>query len=186
MALKATIFRAELAVSDIDRGYYAQHTLTLARHPSETDERMMVRLLAFALHADDALAFGRGLSADDEPDLWRRDLTGAIELWIDVGLPDERDLRKACGRADAVHVLAYGGRATALWWDAVGPKVARQERLSVDAVPEAASAALAGLAQRSMRLQCTIQDGHVWLADDAQSVEVMLEVLKPGSSIGRE
>ena len=116
MALKSTIFKVDLAVADIDRGYYHDHSLTIARHPSETDERMMIRLLAFALHSQDALEFGRGLSAADEPDLWRRDLTGAIEQWIDVGLPDEREVRKACGRAREVYVLAYGGRAVELWW----------------------------------------------------------------------
>ena len=110
MAIKATIFKTELQVSDMDRGYYRDHTLTLARHPSETDERMMVRLLAFALHADEALLFGRGLSTDDEPDLWQKDLTGAVELWIDVGLPTEKDIRKACGRARQVVVYCYGGR----------------------------------------------------------------------------
>src|SRR5258705_10302215 len=115
MALKSTIFKAELSVADIDRGYYRDHVLTIARHPSETDERMMVRLLAFALHADERLAFGRGLSTEDEPDLWQRDLTGSIEKWIDVGLPDEREVRKACGRARAVYVLAYGGRAGGVW-----------------------------------------------------------------------
>jgi uncharacterized protein YaeQ len=124
MALKATIFKAELSVADIDRGVYGDHTLTIARHPSETDERMMVRLLAFALHADERLEFGRGLSAEDEPDLVRRDLTGTLEQWIDVGLPDEREVRKACGRAREVIVYAYGGRAVPLWWDKVGPPVA--------------------------------------------------------------
>jgi uncharacterized protein YaeQ len=106
MALKSTIFKVELSVADIDRGYYRDHSLTLARHPSETDERMMVRLLAFALHADPALEFGRGLSAEDEPDLVRRDLTGASEQWIEVGLPDEPEVRKACGRSRAVSVMA--------------------------------------------------------------------------------
>src|SRR5512140_3190997 len=101
MALGATVYRASLTVSDLDRGVYGQHSLTLARHPSETDERMMVRLLAFALHADEALEFGRGLSAEEEPDLVRRDLTGAIEQWIEVGLPDEKEIRKACGRSKA-------------------------------------------------------------------------------------
>jgi YaeQ protein len=99
MAQRSTVYRADLTVSDLDRGVYAQHALTLARHPSETEERLMVRLLAFALHADAALAFGRGLSAEDEADLWQRDPTGVIERWIDVGLPDEKDIRKACGRA---------------------------------------------------------------------------------------
>lgn len=178
MALKSTIFRAELAVADIDRDYYADHALTLARHPSETDERMMVRLLAFALHADASLAFGRGLSTDDEPDLWRRDLTGAIDAWIDVGLPDERDVRKACGRARAVHVLAYGGRAVALWWQGARERLERQERLSVTEVPPEASRALAALADRSMRLQVTVQEGHVLVTDGKTSVDVELRSLK--------
>ena len=104
MALKSTIFKASLQVSDMDRSHYGSHFLTLARNPSETDERMMVRLLAFALNASDALVFGNGLSADDEPDLWQKDLTGSIELWLDVGLPDEKLVRKACGRASRVIV----------------------------------------------------------------------------------
>jgi uncharacterized protein YaeQ len=182
MALKSTIFKAELSVADIDRGYYGDHALTIARHPSETDERMMVRLLAFALHADAALAFGRGLSTDDEPDLWQRDLTGAVERWIDVGLPDERDLRRACGRAREVSVLAYGGRAVELWWEGVRERLARQDRLVVSEVPLDASRALAKLAGRSMRLQVTVQDGHVYVADGAASVAVQLRVLKAAAA----
>lgn len=178
MALKSTICKAELSVADIDRGYYADHALTIARHPSETDERMMVRLLAFALHADETLAFGRGLSAEDEPALWRRDLTGAIEQWIDVGLPDEREVRKACGRAREVAILAYGGRAVELWWEAARDKLAPLPRLAVHEVPLAASRALAGLAGRSMRLQATIQEGHVFVTDGATTVAVDLRVLK--------
>jgi uncharacterized protein YaeQ len=178
MALKSTIFKAALSIADIDRGYYGDHALTIARHPSETDERMMVRLLAFALHADEALAFGRGLSAEGEPDLSRSDLTGAIEQWIDVGLPDERELRKACGRAREVYVLAYGGRAVELWWQGAREKLERQERLAVSEVPQEASRGLAQLAGRSMSLQVTIQDGHVLVTDGAISVSVELRVLK--------
>jgi uncharacterized protein YaeQ len=184
MALKSTICKAELGIADIDRGYYRDHALTIARHPSETDERMMVRVLAFALHADDDLAFGRGLSTDDEPDLWRRDLTGAIEQWIDVGLPDERDVRRACGRAREVSVLAYGGRSVNLWWDSVRAKLTRQERLSVCEVPLDASRSLARLAGRSMHLQVTIQDGHVHVTDGTSTIDVDLRVLK-GASGGR-
>ena len=115
MALKATIFKAQLQIADMDRHYYAEHALTLARHPSETDERMMVRLLAFALNADESLEFGKGLSNEDEPALWRKDLTGVIEHWIEVGLPDEKSLRKACGRATQVRLYTYG-RGAAKWW----------------------------------------------------------------------
>ena len=178
MAIKATIFKAELAIADIDRGYYRDHAVTLARHPSETDERMMVRLLAFALYADDALAFGRGLSAEDEPDLVQRDLTGAIERWIEVGLPDERAVRKACGRASEVVVLAYGGRAVDLWWEAARANLERQDRLAVREVPPEASTALAAMAGRTMRLNVTIQEGHVLVADSERSVAVDLRERK--------
>ena len=163
MALKSTIFRAELQVSDLDRGYFAEHALTLARHPSETDERMMVRLLAFALDADEALQFGRGLSSEDEPDLALRDLTGAIKLWIEVGLPDERELRKACGRADRVKVYAYGGRAAQLWRAQNREALERLANLRVIEVPPEVSGALAAWAERGMRLEVTVQEGHAWL-----------------------
>ncbi len=172
MALKATIFKADLQIADMDRGYYGGHALTLARHPSETDERMMVRLLAFALFAGERLAFGRGLSTEDEPALWLKDLTGAIALWIEVGLPDERDIRKACGRADRVVVLCYGGRGADLWWEQNRAKLERLRNLDVMGLPADTSKELAALASRSMTLQCTIQDGQAWLTDGNLTVPI--------------
>jgi uncharacterized protein YaeQ len=172
MALKATIFKAELEVADIDRGYYASHALTLARHPSETDERMMVRVLAFALHAHPDLAFGRGLSTEDEPDLWQKDLTGAIQLWIDVGLPEERAVRKACGRAERVVVVSYGGRGSNVWWSQIAGKLDRLDNLTLIDLPAAGTQATAALAQRSMQLQCTIQEGQLWLANGKEVVHI--------------
>lgn len=173
MALGATIHKCELAVSDLDRGYYGTHALTLARHPSETEERLMVRLLGFALFADESLAFGRGLSTEDEADLWRRDATGAIGLWLDVGLPDARDLRKACGRARQVVVLAYGGRRAEQWWAQNADALGRHANLLVLALPPEATAGLQSLAARTMTLACTIHDGHVWLASDETAVEIV-------------
>jgi uncharacterized protein YaeQ len=178
MALKATIFKADLQIADMDRNYYHDHALTIARHPSETDERMMVRLLAYALHADEALSFGKGLSADDEPDLWQKDLTGAIELWIDVGQPDDKRLRRACGRARDVFVYSYGGHGAAIWWDQICGKLDRTGNLTVVSVPAAASQALAKLARRNMRLNCTVQDQQVWLADTEERVQVDLIKVK--------
>lgn len=172
MALRAAIYRAELSVADMDRGVFEQHTVTLARHPSETEGRMMVRLLAFALHSDPALAFGRGLSTEDEPDLWKRDDTGVIELWIDVGLPDERAVRKACGRARSVVVLAYGERRTEAWWESNAAALSRLANLRVLTLTDQESSALQTMAARSMKLACTIQDGHVWLASDTASIEI--------------
>ncbi len=178
MALKSTIFKAELQIADMDRGYYRDHALTIARHPSETDERMMMRVLAFALHAHEALAFGKGLSTEDEPDLWQKDLTGAIELWIDVGQPDERRMRRACSRANRVFVYAYGGQGTALWWAQNSAKLERSRNLAVSAIAPASSGALASLAQRSMRLHFTVQDGDIWLADAENRVQVELTRLR--------
>jgi uncharacterized protein YaeQ len=180
MALKSTIFKAELQVSDLDRAHFATHSLTIARHPSETDERMMVRLLAFALNADDALEFGRGLSSEDEPDLVRKDLTGAIELWIEVGLPDEREVRKAAGRANEVKVYLYGGRSAAQWWAQNEAALARLRNLSVFEIPAAVTAEVTPLAARNMRLDCTIQDAQMWLAGKGETIHFEPIVLKSG------
>jgi uncharacterized protein YaeQ len=158
MALNATTYKAELAISDMDRHYYATHALTLARHPSETTERLMVRLLAFALFADERLQFGKGIGSDDEPDLWRKDRTGEILEWIELGQPDEQRIRKACGRARQVIVINYGGRAADVWWDKNKALLERAKNLTVIDIPAAAVDALAALAERTMRLQCMIQD----------------------------
>lgn len=178
MALKATVFKANLQIADMERHYYQDHTLTLARHPSETDERMMVRLLAFALHAHEYLEFGQGMTDDEEADLWQRDLTGAIELWIDVGIPDEKLIRKACGRANQVIVYAYGGRAAEMWYAQNKAQFERQKNLTIINVSIESTTELAKLAQRTMNIQCTIQDGQVWVSDGEASVTIEREVLK--------
>ncbi len=178
MALKATICKATLQIADMDRNYYHDHVLTIARHPSETDERMMIRILAFALHANEALSFGRGLSADDEPDLWQKDLTGSIEAWIDVGQPDDKRIRRACGRAGQVYLYCYGGHASRLWWDQISDKLERTRNLTVRSVAQPASKALAALADRNMQLHCTVQDDQIWLANDQHTVEVGIETVK--------
>ncbi len=182
MALKATIFKAELQIADMDRHYYHDHALTLARHSSETDERMMVRLLAFALHAHEALAFGKGLSADDEPDLWQKDLTGVIETWIDVGQPDEKRIRKACGRANQVFIYTYGGRSADIWWEQNSGNLERIKNLTVMNLPLDTSRALAKLARLKMQLHCTVQDGQIWLADNDDRVQIELATVKTPSA----
>lgn len=171
MALKSTIFKTQIHVSDIDRGHYADYSLTLARHPSETDERMMVRLLTFALYADPMLAFARGLCVEDEPDLWLKDFDGSIRRWIDVGLPGEKWIRKACAQADEVVLIAYGQTA-GIWWEGIRNKVSRQTKLRVLKLAPNETEALTQLTGRSMRLQVTIQDGSVWVTDGRQTVSV--------------
>jgi uncharacterized protein YaeQ len=177
MALKSTIYKAELQLADLDRAHFGDYALTIARHPSETDERMMVRLLAFALNASATLAFGRGLSAEDEADLQDLDATGSIERWIDVGLPDEKAIRRACNRSRHVVVLSYGGRAAEIWWQQTAGKVSGQKNLRVISLSPEDSQALTGLAQRNMRLQCTVQDGIIWLGSDDRHVEMKPKIL---------
>ncbi len=177
MALKATIHKAELQLADMDRNHYAELALTIARHPSETDERMMVRLLAYALHAQDGIAWTKGLFDVDEPEIWVRDLTGAITLWIDIGQPDETRLRKACGRAAQVVVVCHASSCE-VWWKQIAPRLTRLRNLSVLRVPADAAQALASLAARGMRLQCLVQDGAITFSSDAATVELALQTLQ--------
>ena len=182
MASNATICKATLQISDMDRHYYEEHALTLARHPSETDERMMVRLLAFALHAHEALSFGRGLSTEEEPALWRKDLTGAIDLWIEVGQPEEKTVRRACGRAKQVYIYTYGGRGADQWWEKNLVALDRLNNLTAMNLPLDGSRALSALAQPSMQLQCTIQERQIWMADGENTAHIELTMLKNTST----
>ena len=180
MALKSTIFKAELQLADIDHGCYTDLSLTLARHPSETDERMMGRLAALALHAhqvqdlcggDARIGFGAGLSSPDEPDVQLVDFTGRTRLWIEVGQPDDKPLAKACSKTDAVILYAYGPAAD-VWWRGIEGKLARLDKLSVWRIPAAEAQALAGLAERSMALQATVQEGVLTLSGAGASVSI--------------
>jgi uncharacterized protein YaeQ len=180
MAIKSTIFKANLQIADIDNSYYADHAFTLARHPSETDERMMVRLAAIALQAyklntvcngDATLTFGAGLSDPDEPDAWMRDFTSRTRLWVEVGQPEDKPLIKACGKADEV-VLYCFNHAAEVWWKGMENKVSRPQNLSVFRIPTTASQALIPMAQRSMQLQATVQEGALILSDSAHTVEI--------------
>ena len=178
MALKATIFKASLQVNDLDRHYYALHPLTLAQHPSETDERLMVRILAFALNASEGLEFGKGLSSE-EPALWQKDATGLIERIIEIGLPDEALLRRYCGRAAEVLVYAYGGRTVGLWWQKNAGALARLNNMTVVELAQETTAALAAMASRTMNLQALISDSETQILSDSAVVSVTQTALKP-------
>lgn len=174
MALKSTIYKIDLNIADMDRHYYQQHNLTLAKHPSETDERLMVRLLAFVLYADENLAFGNGLSEEDEPDLWQKDLTGAIECWICVGLPEEREIRKACGRSRNVVQVLYGGRTADMWWAQNSKAILKLDNVTVINLPDTEQ--LAAAAARSLSISFTIQDQQILVSYEGGSFE--LEVIR--------
>ncbi len=182
MALKATIHKAQLQISDMDRHVYGEHNLVIARHPSETDERMMIRVLAYALHlpADELrgrLEFTKGLSDVDEPDLWQLDLTGEVVHWIDLGQPDERRIMKAHGRAERVTVISFAS-STPVWWGNLEGKLTRAPKLAVWQIAAEQSQALAALAQRSMQLQISIQDGTAYISTATASVEITPQALK--------
>ncbi|MEW8313691.1 MAG: YaeQ family protein [Candidatus Thiodiazotropha endolucinida] len=172
MALKATVFKAEVQVSDMERGHYQTYNLTLARHPSETDERLMVRLLAFTLNADAALCFTKGLSTDDEPDLWRKRLSDEIESWIELGQLDEKRLRRACGLAKQVIVYLYAEKSANVWWSQQQDMVRRFSNLRIAMLAVVGDTRLESLAQRNMSLHATVQDTQVWLSDDQRTVTI--------------
>lgn len=183
MALKATIYKAQLQLADMDRAIYGEHALTIARHPSETDERMMIRVLAYALNtparADHgALELAKSLWDTDEPDLWQRDLTGQIVHWIDVGQPDERRILRASPRAERVSVYAFAS-STPVWWAQIASRLTRARNVAVWRIDAAESQALAALTQRSMQLQISVQDGTVHLSDTTRSVEITPLRLNP-------
>ena len=172
MAQKATIYKVELSVSDMDRHYYETHNLTVAKHPSETDERLMVRILAFALNAHECLEFTRGLSTDDEPDIWQKSLSGELELWVALGLPGAKLVRQSCGKADEVIIYCYGGRTAEIWWEKIKNSTTRFENLQVVNFSEKDTSELGKKVSRSMRLQVNIQDGDVMVSVDGSIVYV--------------
>jgi uncharacterized protein YaeQ len=164
MAQKATIYKVELSVSDMDRHYYETHNLTVAKHPSETDERLMVRILAFALNAHEHLEFTRGISTDDEPDIWQKSLSGELELWVELGLPGEKILRQSCGKANEVIVYCYGGSTAQVWWEKIKNRTARFNNLQVTNFSKKDTSELGKLASRSMNLQVNIQNDDVMVS----------------------
>ncbi|MDC0491065.1 YaeQ family protein [Paracoccaceae bacterium] len=172
MAQKATIYKVELSVSDMDRHYYETHKLTVAKHPSETDERLMVRLIAFALNAREQLEFSRGLSTDDEPDLWEKSLSGEIDLWVTLGLPSEKIVRQSCGKAKEVIIYSYGGRTAEVWWDKIKNSTTRFENLKVINLAEVETNELAQQANRYMKLQVNVQEGDLMVSVDDRIVYV--------------
>lgn len=184
MSLKATIYKAYLQIADMDRSVYADHTVTIARHPSETDERMMIRLLAFALNipADDRmgnLEFAKDLWDIDEPALWQKDYTQAVQHWIDVGQPDDKRLMRMTSRCERVSVYCFSSNST-VWWANIANKLSRASNLAVWQIPPNESQALSQLAQRGMQLNVSVQDGTVWFSSSADSVQITpIELMQP-------
>lgn len=172
MALSSTIYKVSINIANMDTHYYQSHDLTVAQHPSENDLRFMIRLIAFMLNASEALSFTKGLSTDDEPDLWQKTLTDEIDLWIDLGQPDEKRIRKACGRARQVVIYTYHDRKAKMWWEQQQKNLERFSNLQVFHINAEGAEEMV---QRSMQLQCNIQDGEVYLNDDNTSLTISVD-----------
>lgn len=174
MALSSTIFKAQLDLSDLNRNHYNNYKLTLARHPSENDQRMMLRLLAFALFADEQLAFTKGISTAEEPDLWIKNYSGEIELWIDLGLPDEKRIRQAHSLAKKVVIFSYGDRSLVTWRQQLDASIKRFPSLKIFHVGDDDLKQLAHLADKNMQLHCSIQDNEVFIGNDTQNLQIQI------------
>jgi uncharacterized protein YaeQ len=178
MAIKATIFKVDLSISDLDKHYYADHQLTIARHPSENDQRMMLRVLAFAFNAHEQLSFTRGLSENDEPELWQKSYSDEIELWIELGQPSEQRIKKGCNQSRDMIIYGYDHNAFSLWFEKEKNVLNMRKNLHIATVPENIGEQLAELVTRQMQIQCTIQDGQAWFNIADQNIEVSLTHLK--------
>jgi len=170
MATKATIYKALLNIANMDSHYYAEHNLTMAKHPSETDLRLMVRLVAFILNADEELEFCKGISQEDEPDLWQKSLDGEIKLWIDLGQPDEKRIKKACGRSEKVIIYTYQEGMATSWWKQIQASLTRFSNLQV--IHLDIEGDIEELAKRAMSLQANISDNELTLIDEEYSVVI--------------
>ena len=177
MALKATIFKVDISISDMDRHYYADHNLTIARHPSENDERMMLRVLAFILNASETLSFTKGLSEVDDPDLWQKNLHGGIELWIELGQPSEQRIKKGCNQSQEMMIYSYDSPSFQMYWEKEKNRLAQRTNLKVVTIPESVGSQLAAQVNRQLQIQCTMSEGQAWLTLNNQSIEVTPNLL---------
>ncbi|WP_049722227.1 YaeQ family protein [Gilvimarinus polysaccharolyticus] len=171
MALGASVYKVNLNLSDTDRHVYSDTKLTLARHPSETEERMMIRLLAYCFDASDDLIFGKGLSTDDEPDLWEVDPAGVIHQWIEVGQPSIDRVKKGRSRSGAQKIYT-SGRGRDHWWQANASEFAKFQNLTVRHLKETEVAELARLAEKNMTLSVCISEGSAFFSSATQSVNI--------------
>ncbi len=175
MAEKATIYKANIQLADLDRNYYGDFNLTIALHPSETIERMLVRILAFCYCAAENLTFTRGLSTQDEPDLWLKHDDGRILEWIEVGQPTPERLKKASSQAGQVKLFAYG-RGMDIWWQANAQAFARLNKLNVYYFDSVELQQAASCVTKTMDLAVSITEGICYLSSMVNGQEINLSL----------
>ena len=177
MALKATIYKANIELADMDRNYYDSLQLTIAQHPSENAQRLMVRLIAYLLNAHPDLQFGKGVSDEDEAAIWHINYSNEIELWIELGQLDEKRLKKASNQAKAVKLYCYGSSVNT-WWSQAQSNLNKYPRLSIEQFSPDTCDALVKLLSRNMEFQCSIQDGQLWLTSGEDTLLIETTTLK--------
>lgn len=177
MAIKATIYKAAIELANMDSNYYDSLQLTIARHPSETEQRLMIRLVAFILNAHPDLQFGKGLSDETEASIWQKNYSDEIALWIELGQPDEKRLKKACNQASAVTLYCYGSSVNT-WWSQAEQSLKKFERLTIEQFEPETCDALVKLLTRNMEFQCSIQDGQLWLTSGNDSLLIETKKLQ--------
>ncbi|MDH5389027.1 MAG: YaeQ family protein [Gammaproteobacteria bacterium] len=176
MAIKPTIFKLKISLSDLNRNYYDTLNITLAQHPSETAERMMVRVLAYCINAQEYLVFAKGMNDIDEPDIWARTLDNQITLWIDVGEPAVERIKKASRVAQALKIYCFNSKSD-VWWDQAKGKIS-QLKTSILRFQWAEIQALAMLVQRTMEISVTITGDSAYVATKLGECEINWEILQ--------
>jgi uncharacterized protein YaeQ len=175
MARGASIHRAQIELSHVDRGVYETLQLTVARHPSETLDRMVMRILAFGLRYAEDLAFGRGVSATDEPDLWRREGDGRVIEWIDVGRPDAKRLIQASRKSTRCQLFVFGDRGRR-WRKAQLETMKAPANLGVAYIDDGFVASLAATADRQIAWAMTVFESAIYLTTGDTSFETTPEI----------
>lgn len=170
MAANAIIHRALLNIANMDKNYYEEHHLTLAQHPSENDLRLMIRLVAFILNANDSLTFCKGISQDNEPDLWQKSPGGDIEMWIDLGQPDKKRIKKACARSEKVIIYTFKESVASTWFKQIENSLNRFKNLQI--IHLNIDGDIESLYKRSMNIQCNIFDNELTLIEGDNTVVI--------------
>lgn len=178
MALRSSIFKANISLANLNTQIYDDIALTLALHPSETEERMMYRILAYLFCLQERLEFTEGLNNPDLPDIWQKDFTGAIEHWVDLGFPDEKRIKKALGRSNKVSIFTYNHFKFKIWFEKVSSNLINNPKVFVYCFEDNQPGELLQLVERSMILNCVIEDEQIFLSNNTVRAQINIKPAK--------
>jgi uncharacterized protein YaeQ len=178
MALKATIFKAKISLSNLNIHFYDELTLTIARHPSENNLRMMSRILAYLLTAQEGPVFTKGISSDTEPDIWIVNHDGSVDHWIELGHLDERRIRQSSSKAKKVSIFSYQGNQSLSWFSSIENGLSRFNNLNIIHFSFPENQNIEDFAERGMNFSCNIEDDEMWLSTEQDRICVQFQYLK--------